>query len=257
MTTTPNVVAAVAGQTENILHQDQLKKIFGLCIFFFIYCVPLSLISFCYSIVKTIFDHEKTLREQAKRMNVTSLRSNPDNNAGEIRIAKVALRNIALWAGMWTPYAAITLKVTIWPALIAKSASIWNPVVYAISHPNFRVALQRNNRGFASTSQSNHLTASLSAPARPESLLAPVFVIKPVRKLRTMNGIEIYPADIMQTESRLILMAPMHINIYPVPEILFNAMLLVERQDKDDWRNILEVMTCHFLNFDGGLVAAL
>jgi hypothetical protein len=43
----------------------------------------------------------------------------------------------------------------------------------------------------------------------------------------------------------------------PVPEILFNAMLLVERQDKDDWRNILEVMTCHFLNFDGGLVAAL
>ena len=84
----------------------------------------------------------------------------------------MALRNIALWAGMWTPYAAITLKVlhlfdrdrnifkksysnykyeligdqstitplvTIWPALIAKSASIWNPVVYAISHPNFRV----------------------------------------------------------------------------------------------------------------------
>ena len=43
----------------------------------------------------------------------------------------------------------------------------------------------------------------------------------------------------------------------PVPEILFNAMLLVERQDKDDWTNILEVMTCHFLNFDGGLVAAL
>ena len=34
------------------------------------------------SIVKTIFDHEKTLREQAKRMNVTSLRPNPDNNAG-------------------------------------------------------------------------------------------------------------------------------------------------------------------------------
>lgn len=134
-----------------------MTKIFGLCIFFFMYCVPLSLISFCYYfIVKTIFDHEKTLREQAKRMNVTSLRSNPDSNAvsAEIRIAKVALCNIALWAGMWTPYAAITLKgligdqstitplVTILPALIAKSASIWNPVVYAISHPKFRVALQ-------------------------------------------------------------------------------------------------------------------
>ena len=42
--------------------------------------------------------------------------------------------------------------------------------------------MQRNNRGFASTSQSNHLTASLSAPARPESLLAPVFRHKTCKK---------------------------------------------------------------------------
>ena len=78
------------------------------------YCTPLSFIVFCYFfIVQTIFEHEKTLRDQAKKMNVTSLRSNPDANAqsAEIRIAKVALCNIALWAGMWTPYAAIVLKV--------------------------------------------------------------------------------------------------------------------------------------------------
>jgi r-opsin len=64
--------------------------------------------------VKTIFDHEKTLRDQAKKMNVTSLRSNADSNAAsaEIKIAKVALCNIALWAAMWTPYAAIVLKVS-------------------------------------------------------------------------------------------------------------------------------------------------
>ena len=89
-------------------------KSFGLCLFFFLYCTPLAFITFCYYfIVKTIFDHEKTLREQAKRMNVTSLRSNADSNAtsAEIRIAKVALCNIALWAAMWTPYAAIVLQV--------------------------------------------------------------------------------------------------------------------------------------------------
>lgn len=109
-------------------------------------------------------------------MNVTSLRTNADANAAsaEIRIAKVALCNIALWAAMWTPYAAIVLQVlgcfwtiqtsqsypslcliqgllgdqssitpliTILPALIAKSASICNPVVYAISHPKFRVVI--------------------------------------------------------------------------------------------------------------------
>ena len=89
-------------------------KSFGLCLFVFLYCTPLAFITFCYYfIVKTIFDHEKTLREQAKRMNVTSLRSNADSNAtsAEIRIAKVALCNIALWAAMWTPYAAIVLQV--------------------------------------------------------------------------------------------------------------------------------------------------
>jgi r-opsin len=89
-------------------------KAFGLCLFFFLYCIPLAFITFCYYfIVQTIFDHEKTMREQAKKMNVTSLRSNADQNAqsAEIRIAKVALMNIALWAAMWTPYAAIVLQV--------------------------------------------------------------------------------------------------------------------------------------------------
>lgn len=89
-------------------------KIYGLCQFFFLYCMPLAVILFCYfHIVKAIFNHEKTLRDQAKKMNVTSLRSNADANAtsAEIRIAKVAMINIALWAGMWTPYAAIVLQV--------------------------------------------------------------------------------------------------------------------------------------------------
>lgn len=96
-----------------ILIYCQQTKSFGLCLFFFLYCMPLSFITFCYYfIVSTIFEHEKTLREQAKRMNVASLRTNSDANAtsAEIRIAKVALCNIALWAAMWTPYAAIVLK---------------------------------------------------------------------------------------------------------------------------------------------------
>ncbi|XP_046439853.1 compound eye opsin BCRH2-like [Daphnia pulex] len=139
------------------LTRDEQTKAFVLCLFIFLYCIPLTFITCCYYfIVKTIFFHEKTLRDQAKKMNVTSLRSNADSNAAsaEIKIAKVALCNIALWAAMWTPYAAIVLKgifgdqstitplVTILPSLITKSASICNPIVYAISHPKFRLALQ-------------------------------------------------------------------------------------------------------------------
>ena len=120
------------------------------------YCTPLTIILFCYfHIVRTIFEHEKTLREQAAKMNVASLRSNADANAqsAEIRIAKVALMNISLWFVMWTPYACIVLQgafgnqetitpiATIIPALTAKSASIWNPIVFAISHPKYRLVL--------------------------------------------------------------------------------------------------------------------
>lgn len=99
-------------------------KAFGLCLFFFLYCTPLAFIMFCYfHIVQAIFQHEETLREQAKKMNVASLRSNADANSAsaEMKIAKVALCNIALWAGMWTPYAAIVLQVFKLPANILLS----------------------------------------------------------------------------------------------------------------------------------------
>ena len=86
-------------------------------------------------------------------MNVTSLRSNADQNAqsAEIRIAKIAMINISLWVIMWTPYASIAMQgvwgnqaniaplVTIIPALLAKSASVANPIIYAISHPKYRL----------------------------------------------------------------------------------------------------------------------
>ena len=112
------------------------------------------IILFCYyHIVQAIFAHEKALREQAKKMNVTSLRSNADQNAqsAEMRIAKVAMLNISLWVVMWTPYVVICLQgiygnqdkitplVTVLPAIIAKASSISNPIIYAISHPKYRL----------------------------------------------------------------------------------------------------------------------
>jgi r-opsin len=122
------------------------------------YCTPLTIIVFCYfHIVRAIFHHEKELRDQAAKMNVASLRSNANANeqSAEIRIAKIALMNISLWVGMWTPYASIVLQgamgdqnkitplVTILPALICKCASIANPIIFAISHPRYRLALQK------------------------------------------------------------------------------------------------------------------
>ncbi|ROT75856.1 opsin protein [Penaeus vannamei] len=52
------------------------------------------------------------MREQAKKMNVSNLRSNQEAQAqsAEVRIAKVACTNVALWVVCWTPYAAIVVQ---------------------------------------------------------------------------------------------------------------------------------------------------
>nr|AMP19649.1 opsin 3 [Euphausia superba] len=137
------------------ISQDIGTITYNLFMFIFNYCCPLLIIVGSYAmIVKAIFAHEEAMRAQAAKMNVKSLRSAEANEQrAEIRIAKTAIFNIALWIICWTPYAAITLQgcvgrfdhlkplTTTLPALLAKSASCYNPFVYAIGHPRFRQAM--------------------------------------------------------------------------------------------------------------------
>ena len=76
------------------------------CCFFYFF--PILVIAGCYFfIVQAVFKHEDEMRNQAKKMNVTSLRSSSDQNqvSAEIRIAKVAIINVSLWILAWTPFA--------------------------------------------------------------------------------------------------------------------------------------------------------
>lgn len=95
------------------------------------------------------------MREQAKKMNVASLRSNEDKEkSAEAKLAKVALITISLWFMAWTPYLAINFTGifqlgtvsplnTIWGAVFAKTSAVYNPIIYAISHPKYKVALYK------------------------------------------------------------------------------------------------------------------
>lgn len=95
------------------------------------------------------------MREQAKKMNVASLRSSEAaNTSAECKLAKVALMTISLWFFAWTPYliinytgifegASITPLATIWGSLFAKANAVYNPIVYGISHPKYRQALEK------------------------------------------------------------------------------------------------------------------
>ena len=119
----------------------------------FQYGFPIIIIIGCYAfIVKTIFKHEEELRQQAKKMNVTSLRSNADQEAvsAEIRAAKIAIVNVCLWIFAWTPFTAISMVGTWYdnsfvtplmselPVLCAKTSALYNPIIYALSHPKYR-----------------------------------------------------------------------------------------------------------------------
>jgi r-opsin len=76
------------------------------------YVIPMSLIIYYYSqIVSHVIKHEKALKEQAKKMNVESLRSNQNqsNQSAEIRIAKAAITICFLFVASWTPYAVLAL----------------------------------------------------------------------------------------------------------------------------------------------------
>lgn len=95
------------------------------------------------------------MREQAKKMNVASLRSSDAaKQSAEIKLAKVALVTISLWFMAWTPYlvinyagifktAPISPLGTIWGSLFAKANAVYNPIIYGISHPKYRAALYK------------------------------------------------------------------------------------------------------------------
>jgi len=144
------------------LSQDISTVTYNLFMIIFDFFVPLMIIVGSYfMIVKAIWKHEDAMRAQAKKMNVKSLRTQDANDQrAEIRIAKTAIFNICLWIICWTPYTVITYQgcigkfeglkplTTTLPALLAKSASVYNPIVYAIGHPKYRQAMTIHLPGF-------------------------------------------------------------------------------------------------------------
>nr|BAQ54864.1 opsin, long-wavelength sensitive type [Anax parthenope] len=136
------------------LTKEWIHKSYILIYSVFCYWTPLSLIIYSYTfIVQAVAAHERGMREQAKKMNVASLRSaEASNTSAECKLAKVALMTISLWFMAWTPYFIINCAgifetmtisplVTIWGSLFAKASAVYNPIVYGISHPKYRAAL--------------------------------------------------------------------------------------------------------------------
>nr|QWV42642.1 ultraviolet sensitive opsin [Agnesiotis pilosula] len=134
------------------------NRLFIASIFTCSYVIPMLAIIYFYSqIVSKVFSHEKALREQAKKMNVESLRTNQQqqSESAEMRIAKAAITICFLFVASWTPYAVLAMiggfgdqslltpGVSMIPALNCKLVACIDPYVYAISHPKYRTELQK------------------------------------------------------------------------------------------------------------------
>ena len=94
------------------LTEDLSTKVFVGTIFVYSYVIPISSVVYYYAkIVGLVSQHEKTLRQQALKMNVQTLRTNRDQNetSVEIRIAKVAIGLSLLFVLSWTPYGIVAL----------------------------------------------------------------------------------------------------------------------------------------------------
>nr|ACR24651.1 permethrin resistance-associated opsin [Culex pipiens pallens] len=91
------------------LTQTWLSRSYILIYAIFVYWLPLLTIIYSYTfILKAVSAHEESMREQAKKMNVASLRSSESQQqSAEIKLAKVALVTISLWFMAWTPYLVI------------------------------------------------------------------------------------------------------------------------------------------------------
>lgn len=139
------------------LTDNQDTKMFTLCIFAWAYFIPMVLIIVSYlRLFKHVQAHEKMLKEQAKKMNVKSLQANQTNSTSvEIRIAKAAFTIFFLFVCAWTPYAIVAMigsfgnkqlltpASTMIPAVACKIVSCVDPWVYAISHPRYRMELEK------------------------------------------------------------------------------------------------------------------
>nr|BAQ54825.1 opsin, short-wavelength sensitive type [Tanypteryx pryeri] len=135
--------------------EGKSTQLFMMSIFSWSYVIPLLLIALFYTkILSHVREHERMLREQAKRMNVKSL-SQGDEKSAEIRIAKVAISIVFLFICGWTPYALVALigcfgdrslmtpTFSMFPAIACKTVACIDPWIYAINHPRFRSEIQK------------------------------------------------------------------------------------------------------------------
>ncbi|KAM4852537.1 LOW QUALITY PROTEIN: melanopsin [Thomomys bottae] len=126
-------------------------RTYTMLLFCFVFLLPLLLIIYCYIFIF------RAIRETRRACEGCSESPRQwqqwQRLQSEWKTAKIALLVILLFVLSWAPYATVVLLafagythiltpyVKSVPAIIAKASTIHNPIVYAITHPKYRVAI--------------------------------------------------------------------------------------------------------------------
>ncbi|XP_059928675.1 melanopsin-A-like [Gadus macrocephalus] len=132
-------------------------RAYTMLLFIFVFFIPLFIIIYCYYF---IFRAIRSTNRAVGRVNGSCSSRGSRGGGGqrlqtEWKTAKIALILILLYVLSWAPYSGVALTsfagyadmVTPYmnsvPAVIAKASAIHNPIIYAITHPKYRLALAR------------------------------------------------------------------------------------------------------------------
>ena len=138
------------------LSRDLKNVLFVQGMFWFGFVFPVLIIACCYvGIIRAVSSQSREMRKTAEKMGAKTTKSEKDKKQ-DIAMAKVAAGTISLFIISWLPYALVAMMgvlgqrqfVTPYtcqvPVMCAKASAMWNPIVYALSHPRFRAALEEN-----------------------------------------------------------------------------------------------------------------
>lgn len=157
---------------------------FNYCLFGLGFCVPVVVIVCAYvGIVRDVRRQSKELQVACRQLGAqrSALRDSREDKQN-LQLAKVAAGTITMFVISWLPYAIIaqlaiagyqqfiTPYTTELPVMFAKASAIWNPIIYALSHPRYKSELRRlcPLRGRKKRRSSRH--SSTFADLRPASV---------------------------------------------------------------------------------------
>uniref|UniRef100_A0A672MZL6 Melanopsin-A-like n=1 Tax=Sinocyclocheilus grahami TaxID=75366 RepID=A0A672MZL6_SINGR len=130
-------------------------RAYTMLLFTFVFFIPLIVIIYCYFF---IFRSIRSTHEAVGKMNGDNKRDSIrrfQRLKNEWKMAKIALIVILMYVISWSPYSAVALTafagytdmltpyMNSVPAVIAKASAIHNPIIYAITHPKYRMAIAK------------------------------------------------------------------------------------------------------------------